>query len=509
MNIKDAKMEICNTIKAYTRKNNRGDYLFPLMRQRPVFLVGPPGIGKTAIMEQISRECGIGLVSYTITHHTRQSAIGLPRIETKEYGGKTYSVTEYTMSEIIGSVYECIERTGHREGVLFIDEINCVSETLAPTILQFLQYKTFGSHKVPDGWVIVTAGNPSEYNKSVHEFDVATLDRVKMISVEADYDTWKEYAYDNQIHGAIISYLNIKNNHFYYIEQTADGKLFVTARGWEDLSQIMKSYEELNVPVTEELAKQYLQQPEIARDFVAYYQLYKKYKTDYKVMEILEGTLSEEKYQMRIRLAQNADFDERLTITGLLLGRLQEYWTDYKTSEDFITDLHQALLKCRDFLYSRGNTEAIGEFIKDKKQRLQVKIDTGIVKQEEEIREKKVIRKLEDYFLEIKKERLTKPELEFEKMNEQFQNELRQKKQMIEQTSQALSNGFAFLEKSFGKEQEMVVFVTSISRNNAAMEFIQTHGSKEYLQYSKELLFRQKEQELKKQIEQLQSVTNI
>ena len=77
------------------------------------------------------------LVAYTITHHTRQSAIGLPFIREKEYSGQTYSVTEYTMSEIIASVYEKIEQTGNKEGILFIDEINCVSETLAPTMLQF------------------------------------------------------------------------------------------------------------------------------------------------------------------------------------------------------------------------------------------------------------------------------------------------------------------------------------------------------------------------------------
>ena len=81
-------------------------------------------------------------------------------IEKKNYGGKEYSVSEYTMSEIIASVYDLMEDTGLTEGILFIDEINCVSETLAPSMLQFLQYKTFGRHKVPHGWIVVTAGNP-------------------------------------------------------------------------------------------------------------------------------------------------------------------------------------------------------------------------------------------------------------------------------------------------------------------------------------------------------------
>ena len=85
-----------------------GEYAIPIERQRPLLLMGPPGIGKTAIMEQVAKELGINLVSYTITHHTRQSAIGLPFISKKEYDGREYSVTEYTMIYIITTLYEQI-----------------------------------------------------------------------------------------------------------------------------------------------------------------------------------------------------------------------------------------------------------------------------------------------------------------------------------------------------------------------------------------------------------------
>ena len=151
MNIRDAKDQIKNAIVAYFTKDEYGEYQIATEDQRPVFLMGPPGIGKTAIMQQIASELGVGLVSYSMTHHTRQSALGLPYITTKSYGGREYSVSEYTMSEIIASVYDMMEETGIREGILFLDEINCVSETLAPAMLQFLQYKIFGIHRVPDG----------------------------------------------------------------------------------------------------------------------------------------------------------------------------------------------------------------------------------------------------------------------------------------------------------------------------------------------------------------------
>ena len=104
-----------------------------------------PGIGKTAIAHQAAQECGIGIVAYTMTHHTRQSAIGLPSIQTGVFDGKEYKLTEYTMSEIIASVYQSMERTGLKSGILFLDKINCVSgDAWRPPMLQFLQCKTFG-----------------------------------------------------------------------------------------------------------------------------------------------------------------------------------------------------------------------------------------------------------------------------------------------------------------------------------------------------------------------------
>lgn len=88
MNIKRAKQEIKDCIEAYLLKDERGEYVIPPVRQRPLFLIGPPGIGKTQIMEQVARECRVGLVSYTITHHTRQSAMAFPssRRRTMEAG---------------------------------------------------------------------------------------------------------------------------------------------------------------------------------------------------------------------------------------------------------------------------------------------------------------------------------------------------------------------------------------------------------------------------------------
>ena len=339
MNIKQAKEYIKNSVNLYLKKDDFGEYRVSVVRQRPIFLLGAPGIGKTAIMEQIAQEMGIALVAYSMTHHTRQSALGLPFITEKTYGGEKVSVSEYTMSEIIASVYDTMESSGMKEGILFLDEINCVSETLAPSMLQFLQYKVFGRHRVPEGWVIVTAGNPPEYNKSVREFDVVTLDRLKVLEVEPDYRIWKEYAVEKRIHNAIINYLDLKKEHFYCMEMTTKGRSYVTARGWEDLSEILTLYEDEQLPVDETLVGQYLRNEKVVKEFTAYYDLYNKYKRDYRIGDILSGNPSVQ----AIARAKEAAFDERLSLLGMLLDKVQADMKNIMEQAAFLSDLKNPL----------------------------------------------------------------------------------------------------------------------------------------------------------------------
>ena len=230
MDIRQAKEELRRMVLAYTERTEDGQLRIPMLHQRPALLMGPPGVGKTAILSQLADELHIGLVAYTMTHHTRQSALGLPLIREKQYGGKTCSATEYTMSEILAAVYDRMEQTGTDRGILFLDEINCVSETLMPAMLQLLQSKQFGTHRLPEGWVIAAAGNPPQYNQSARLFDTATMDRVRLLEIEESYPVWRSYAHAHGLHPAILAYLELNPEHFYCVEPHAHGRSFVTAR---------------------------------------------------------------------------------------------------------------------------------------------------------------------------------------------------------------------------------------------------------------------------------------
>ena len=499
MNIKQAKEQIQNAMKAYFTKDTFGNYLIPIERQRPIFLMGPPGIGKTAIMEQVAAELGVGLVSYSMTHHTRQSALGLPFIEKKIYGGHEYSISEYTMSEIIASVYDMMERTGLKEGILFLDEINCVSETLAPAMLQFLQYKIFGRHRVPEGWIVVTAGNPPEYNNSVREFDIVTWDRLKRIDVEPDYDVWKEYAYKKGIHAAIITYLDIKKSDFYKIETTVDGKSFVTARGWSDLSDMMKLYEQHGIPIDEKLVAQYLQNRKIAKEFAIYYDLFNKYRSDYQVDKILAGKAPAEiKDQAKV-----AKFDERLALLGLLLDGITEKLRAVSLTEKGLTELLGALKNVRIAL-SRPNTN--GETaLQTQIATLHKRIETGklssTLSRDDAHGLYNAIAAMEGMLPILSQNQPTDGTAAFKLIKEAFDRHTKDLKKQADTAGKELSNIFLFCEEVFGDGQEMLILVTELTISYYGAHFISRYGCKEYFNHNKELLFYERQKEIIREIE--------
>ena len=380
-------------------------------------------------------------------------------------------------------------------------------------MLQFLQGKTFGNQKVPEGWIIVTAGNPPEYNKSVREFDVVTLDRIKKIDVEADFDVWKEYAYQQGLHPAVISYLELRRKNFYRVENTVDGKIFATARGWEDLSRLIQVYEILGKTVDREVVYQYIQHKMIAKDFASYLALYYKYRTDYKVEDILQGKWD----SITLGKVRTASLDEHLSIVSLLNGKLGELFTECYLTDAYLTKLYDYMIYFRE---NQGSltakdllAKAAADLEKDKKSEL-------LTKQQERI-QKRVVAFFEKAAglnptgadkIGLKSDSAgtiaTSANDTYESVKSLFESETEAYETRTDETSLTLQNVFDFMEAAFGDSQEMVAFITELNANYYSLWFIRENGSDQYYRHNKGLLFDDRQKMLLGQMEEVENILN-
>jgi len=483
MTIKDAKQQILNAIRSYLVKDEFGDYRISIEHQRPVFLLGAPGIGKTAIMEQISQEMGINLISYSMAHQTRETAMGLPVIVTRNFIGADVQVSEYTMSEIIANIYNTMEATGIREGILFLDEINCVSSSLAPIMLQFLQYKIFGMHQVPPGWVLVTAGNPPEFNRSVTEFDAATWDRFKKVSCEPDFGVWKEYAYYAGVSPSIIAYLELHPDHYYRID-VRDNHNFklVTARAWEDLSEMLQIYEELGIPVTHELVGQYLQDPDVSAGFFNFYCKFNQFRDIYDPEGILDGQITQE----AVNRAAQADVEEAMALLNLLMDGVTYSMRTCIQMEKMIRNIHpkleDSLIKINTGLSCR---QVLSEHIMETQKNLDKAVRARIISPSNKKIQHWIIHNLEAYVDKCTNEGRDNKQRCTLIIQNAFNNLLSGAKNVTNQSMVGLKNMFRFIEASYGGESSvMKKMLAELTINCHTTDFIKKYGSEEFYKFA-------------------------
>ena len=332
-----------------------------------------------------------------------------------------------------------------------------------------------------------------------------TLDRLKRIDVQEDYDVWKKYAYRRQIHAAILSYLDIKKQHFYTFETTVDGQAFVTARGWEDLSQFLLACEKLHLPIDESVILEYIQHPKIARDFAAYYDLFQKYQSDYHVEEILAGKLP----ASAIERLQGAPFDERLSVIGMLIGRLTGTFSASYYLDTQITTLFESLKSVK----RRMEQDALPTLLTQEAARVREKLSArqkaSAVNRREAAAILKSAQALEADAHMLSAEAIRSNEDGFSKISERFQQAVADMDAQTQQASAMLEHAFDFLTKTFGKSQEMVVFVTELNTNFFCTWFIGQNGSEAYTRCNKELMIGKQKQELMGDIKKIHSFLTV
>ena len=335
---------------------------------------------------------------------------------------------------------------------------------------------------------------------------------------------WKEYAYKENIHPAIISYLGIKGQYFCHIETTVDGKMFATPRGWEDLSQLILVYEKLGKKADRNVISQYIQHPRIAKDFANYLELYYKYQDEYQVEGILNGVMNE----ALCHKVAKASFDERLSVTGLLLSKLTDgfkaLFAENQVMELLMGQLkayRQELERADDGGMESAGQEPVGQepaalggrpqpseilqqLAEDmEKERLRGK-KNGLLGRQEERMGRRCAAILEDYAQQMREEAVKgaaagKDEA-WQWVRGRFMGRSDDYEAWKEDLGRKLEHAFNFMEASFGNGQEMVIFVTELNTSAASVWFLEQYECERYYRYNKELLFDEQEQAIRERI---------
>ena len=276
-------------------------------------------------------------------------------------------------------------------------------------------------------------------------------------------------------------------------------KLFATARGWEDLSQIIQVYEKLDKTVDRDVVYQYIQHRMIAKDFANYLVLYYKYRTDYKVEDILNGKWDEAVLQ-KIR---TASFDEHLSIVSLLSGRLGEMFRECYRQDAYVAKLDEY------WIYYRDNQSVMMlDDVRVMEERDMVEQKKAeILTREQENTLIRVIDALTRFALELKGELFGDDEA-FARVRELFGQEKEELDAAENHASEMLEHAFQFMEDAFGESQEMVAFVTELNANYYSVWFIRENGCDLYYRYNKGLLFDERHADVVRQMDEAESMLN-
>jgi hypothetical protein len=191
---------------------------------RPVFIWGPPGIGKSALVEQFAHEVGLDCVSLIGSQLAPEDLIGVPRIENDR------------------SIF-CPPRIIARDDpyVLFVDELNACSFEVQKAFYSLINDRRLGEYRLPEGSVVVGAGNRAQDQAIVKPMSSALMNRMLHVELRPTPRDWLQWAYSQGVHEWIISYIETRPDHLWVVPPKTEDT-FSSPRSWHILSDALRSY---------------------------------------------------------------------------------------------------------------------------------------------------------------------------------------------------------------------------------------------------------------------------
>ncbi|MBE6843305.1 MAG: AAA family ATPase [Ruminococcus sp.] len=218
-------------------QNELSDLLLNISVERPVFIWGAPGIGKSALVQKFADDVGLECVSLLGSQLAPEDIIGIPKID-----GET-------------SCFMPPKMIAKKEPyVLFLDELNACSQEVQKAFYSLIHERRIGEYHLPEGSVVIGAGNRSQDGAIVKTMSTALINRMFHVQLVANTNQWLDWAYNEGIHPWITDYITQRPDHL-FSEPPKTEEPYSTPRSWHMLSDAIKSYSAGDKPISDNILR--------------------------------------------------------------------------------------------------------------------------------------------------------------------------------------------------------------------------------------------------------------
>ncbi len=208
----------------YLNINELKNFLLDVGTILPVFVWGPPGIGKSSIINQFAKEVGLECVPLLGSQLAPEDLIGIPQIDGK--------VSRFIPPSMI---------VREKEFCLFIDELNIASPEIQKAFYSLILDKRIGEYNLPKGSIVIGAGNRSADSALVRQMPSALINRMIHVHLKVDHKIWLDWAKLEGVHPWVIEYIQNRPSHLSTDIAPTDETPFSTPRSWHYVSDALKA----------------------------------------------------------------------------------------------------------------------------------------------------------------------------------------------------------------------------------------------------------------------------
>ena len=214
-------------------------------KKRPMFLWGPPGIGKSEMVADITAELGGFMIDLRLGQMDPTDIRGIP-FYNKEQGKMDWAPPIDLPDAELASQYPVI--------VLFMDEMNSAAPAVQAAAYQLVLNRRIGKYHLPDNVVMIAAGNRESDKGVTYRMPTPLANRFVHVEMRADFATWQEWAVKNQIHKDVVGYLSFAKQDLYDFDAKSSSRAFATPRSWVFVSELLEDEDLDDVTATDLIA---------------------------------------------------------------------------------------------------------------------------------------------------------------------------------------------------------------------------------------------------------------